>query len=195
MLLEWLIQFGPVGGFFLVFELTNENFFVATAVLMILVIVAAAASLVRSKRIPWFPLWGAAFVLLFGGATLVLNDPQWLIVKDTFYDGVFGLTILVGLALRRNLLRKFFNPLFAIHDRGWHVLSVRWALFFLFSAALNEIIRHAVPPNVWVWYKLLNTVAFILFGLYQFRLTGQYRLVGEANHLGMRIRREEIPKP
>lgn len=194
MLIEWLIQFGPITTFFLVFEASGQNFFAATAVLMAAVVMATALSWYRSKQVAWFPLWSACFILVFGGATLYYADPQWLIVKDTLYDGLFGFVILVGLAFRKNLLRKFFMPLFAITDRGWHILAVRWALFFLVSAVLNEIVRRTVSPEVWVHYKIANTIVLITFGLYQLRLTGRERLLEGANRLGLRLTQQKKNK-
>jgi intracellular septation protein len=144
--------------------------------------------------LPWFPLWSASFVLIFGGATIYYADPQWIIVKDSIYDGLFGFIILVSLAFRKNLLRKFFMPLFAITDRGWYILAVRWALFFLASAALNEIIRRLVSPEVWVFYKIANTLVLIMFGLYQLRLTGRERLSEESNWLGLRLKTQKEHK-
>ena len=187
MLIEWLIQFGPITGFFLVFEASGQNFLAATAVLMAAVVVATALSWYRSRQVAWFPVWSATFILVFGGATLYYADPQWLILKDTLYDGFFGFAILMSLAFRRNLLRKFFMPLFAITDRGWHILAVRWALFFLISAALNEVVRRTVTSEVWVHYKIANTLVLIVFGLYQLRLTGRERLLEEGNRLGLRL--------
>ncbi len=176
-------------GFFLVFKASAGNFFAATAVLMALIIVATAASWARSRALPWFPLWNATFVLVFGGATLYYSDPHWLILKDTLYDGLFGLAILVGLAFRKNLLRKFFIPLFAISDRGWHILAVRWALFFLLSAGLNEAVRHLFSPTFWVHYKIAHAAVSVVFALFQLRLTGHERFRDETNRLGMRLGR------
>jgi intracellular septation protein len=186
MFIEWCIQFGPITAFFAVFEASGQNFFAATAVLMAAVVLATAYSWFRSRQIAWFPLWSAAFILSFGGATLYFSDPAWLILKDTIYDGLFGVAILIGLAFRKNLMRKFFMPLFAITDRGWHILAVRWALFFILSAILNEAVRHATTPENWVYYKIISTVVLIAFGLYQLRLTGRERIDKEANHLGLR---------
>jgi intracellular septation protein len=137
--------------------------------------------------LPWFPLWNATFVLVFGSATLYYADPHWLILKDTLYDGLFGLVILIGLAFRKNLLKTFFVPLFAISDRGWHVLAVRWALFFLISAILNDVVRNLFSPAFWVHYKIAHAAASVAFGLLQLRLTGHERFRDEANRLGMRL--------
>ena len=100
MLIEWLIQFGPITIFFLAFEASGQNFFAATSILMAAVVVATAFSWYRSREVAWFPLWSACFILVFGGATLYYSDPQWLILKDSIYDGLFGIVILFGLAFR-----------------------------------------------------------------------------------------------
>lgn len=188
MLIEWLIQFGPITGFFVAFEWSDRNFFLATNVLMAAVILATVASMVRDRRIPWFPLYAAAFTLVFGGATLYWHDPHWLMVRDTLYDGIFGLIILVALSMRKNILKTFFLPLFALTDRGWQVLAWRWAVFFLIMATANEVSRRFLSVEAWVYFKVIATLMFVVFGVYQLTLTRRERLPDESNSLGMRRR-------
>lgn len=193
MWLEWLIQFGPVTIFFLVFELSGKNFFAATAVFMVTTVVAVGLHFLRSRKVALFPVFGASFVLLFGGATLWFHNSQFLIVRDTLYDGVFGLALLVSLALKRNLLKAFFEPLFAMSDRGWHTLAVRWAVFFLVAAVANEVVRQNFSDGFWVRYKIVNTLVFVAFGFYQFTLTKRERLPEYSNSLGMRVKAPILP--
>ncbi len=189
MLLDWLIQFGPITLFFVVFELTGKNFFVATALLMVATLFAVMTEFKGRKQLALFPLFSASFVFFFGGATLFFRDPQFLIVKDTLYDGIFSGTLFFTLYQKRNLMQLFFQNLFALSDRGWRILALRWAYFFLLSAVLNEVVRHAVEPEVWVHYKMFNTTVLLLFGVYQFTLTRRERLPEMTNRLGMRIRK------
>lgn len=186
MLIEWLIHFGPISTFFLAFKLSGDNFFVATIVLMVGIVLATFMSLLRDHRLPWFPLYTAIFTLLFGGTTLYFHDPSFLMARDTFYDGIFGLIILGALALNTNILKTFFMPLFALTEHGWQVLAWRWAFFFLTMATLNEIIRHLVIVEHWVYFKLASTVTFILFGLSQLMLTHRERIPSESDTLGLR---------
>lgn len=187
MLTEWLIQFGPITTFFISYKLSGDNFFVATAVLMVGIVFGTVASIIRDRRLPWFPLYSACFTLLFGGSTLYFQDPHWLMVRDTFYDGIFGIIILIALSMKKNVLRKFFSPLFALTDRGWQILAWRWAVFFLIMSTANEVVRHLVTPDTWVYFKIVSTLIFIVFGVYQLTLTHRERLPDESNRLGMRV--------
>lgn len=190
---EWIIQFGPITLFFLTFELSGKDFFQATAVLIIATAVSVIADYWYSRRIAFFPLFSASFIFLFGGATLLFREPQFLMVRDTLYDLVFGLGILASLAWGKNLLRQFFDPLIAMSDRGWYVLAWRWAIFFLVAATLNEVVRRHFSAEFWVHYKMANTIVFILFGFYQFTLTSRERIVEFSNRLGVRIRQPMLP--
>lgn len=188
MLIEWLIQFGPISTFFIAFETSGRDFFFATNVLMAAIGVATIASLIRDRRIPWFPVYGALFTMIFGGATLYFHDPHWLMLRDTLYDGIFGIIILVALSMKKNILKTFFLPLFALTDRGWQILAWRWAVFFLVAAVTNEVMRRSVTPEIWVYFKIIATLVFIVFGVYQFTLTRRERLPEESNTFGMRRR-------
>lgn len=188
MLIEWLIQFGPITSFFVAFELSRQNFFLATGVLMASIVLATVASIIRDRRIPWFPIYSAAFTLSFGGATLYWHDPHWLMVRDTLYDGIFGILILIALSMKKNILKTFFSPLFALTDRGWQILAWRWAVFFLIAAVANELARRMFSVEAWVYFKIIATLVFIVFGVYQFTLTRRERLPEESNAFGMRRR-------
>lgn len=188
MLIEWLIQFGPITTFFIAFEWSGQNFFLATNVLMASIVLATVASIIRDQRVPWFPLYAAAFTLVFGGATLYWHNPKFLMVRDTLYDGIFGLIILMALSMKKNILKTFFSPLFALTDRGWQILAWRWAVFFLIAAVANELARRTLSIEAWVYFKIIATLIFIVFGVYQFTLTRRERLPEESNVLGMRRR-------
>lgn len=189
MLIEWLIQFGPITLFFVAFEASGRNFFVATSIFMAAVMLATAASVWRDQRLPWFPLYAATFTLIFGGATLYWRDPHLLMLRDTLYDGIFGLIILVALSMGKNILRTFFSPLFALSDRGWQMLAWRWAVFFLINASANEVARRLLSVEHWVYFKIVATLVLIIFGVYQMiTITRRERLPEESNGFGMRRR-------
>lgn len=189
MLFDWLIQFGPITLFFVMFQLTEKNFFIATAALMVATFFAVMTELKGRKKLALFPIFSASFIFFFGGATLLLHDPQFLIMKDTLYDGIFSGALFLSLYYRRNLMEMFFGSLFAMSEEGWRILAFRWAYFFLASSILNEIIRHIVTADIWVQYKILNTLGLLIFGIYQFTLTRRERLPEISNSLGMRIRK------
>ncbi len=57
MLTEWLIQFGPITTFFITYKLSGSDFFVATLVLMVGIVLGTTASVIRDRRLPWFTIY------------------------------------------------------------------------------------------------------------------------------------------
>lgn len=188
MFLDWIIQFGPITLFFVFFEVSHHNFFAATTALIAATTMAVLGELARARRIALFPLFSACFILFFGSATIFFHNPQFLIIKDTLYDFIFGGALLVSFFSGKNLMRAFFGTLFAISDQGWRTLALRWAIYLLLSGLLNELVRQNFSAKAWVYYKIANTLVLLIFGLYQLTLTRRERLPEFANHLGLRVR-------
>ncbi len=65
---------------------------------------------------------------------------------------------------------------FSLSDAGWLLLSRRWGLFFLFLAALNEVIWRSFSTEFWVDFKVFGMFSLtILFALSQFGLMEKYK--------------------
>lgn len=184
-LISWTIEFGPIVFFFLAFE--KFGFMPATKVFVALTALALLTAFIKERRIAYFPLVAGVSVLIFGALTLYLNDPFYLIIKDTFYNGLFGTALLIGLAFGVPLLKNLFGELFAMSDHGWKVLTLRWGLMFILLTIGNEIVRLFYSTEVWVHYKVFSTLLTLFFGVYQFRLSARERIPEFSNKWGMRL--------
>lgn len=186
---SWSIEFGPIVGFFIVLAIrgeTNEGFVDSTALFVILTVIALVAAYVKDKRIALFPLVTGASVVLFGIATVLFHNPLIFILKDTFYNGLFAVVLFAGVMHGRGFLKSLFSSLFDMTDRGWYVLSVRWATMFFLLAFTNEIVWRNFSEQAWVVYKFVATIATIVFGFYQITLARRERNE-TASAWGMRI--------
>ena len=56
------------------------------------------------------------------------------------------------------LLGEAFN----LTEEGWRKLSIRWALFFLALAALNELVWRSFSEAVWVNFKVFGILGLTL---------------------------------
>jgi len=182
--LNLFIEFGPIISFLIASELIS--FIKATAVFIFFTILALSLSLLERKRITYFPLIAGATVIGSGLLTIIFDNPFFLIIKDTIYNGTFSLILFIGLFYKKGLLKNLFDELFSMTDKGWYTLSKRWAVFFLILAISNEFARQAFSPQIWVIYKGIATLGTILFSLYQFRLSKKERLP-DASEWGMKI--------
>lgn len=177
------VEFGPIIVFFLIAE--QVSFLRATLIFVVLTIISLVVGLYEQKRIAWFPLIAGGSVVIFGTLTLIFDNPFFLIAKDTLYNAAFAIALFIGLARGKGWLKPMFHKLIAMSDRGWRILSWRWAIFFTLLAVTNEIARLNLPTVGWVIFKEIATACTIIFSLYQFTLSRKERLP-DATPWGLR---------
>ncbi|MBP6866510.1 MAG: septation protein IspZ [Candidatus Pacebacteria bacterium] len=184
LLLNLFIEFGPILAFFVAFNFFD--FIRATIVLVCVVIVAFLLSVFIEKRVAVFSLFASGSILTFGLATVLLENPDYIIFKDTLFWGIFGL-IIGGYYVRGNfILKKWFISIFDITDRGWRVVSLRWAIFAFMLAISNQFALVYLTPAGWVYYKMCTLGVLLAFSVWQFVLSRKERNPS-ANAWGMRI--------
>lgn len=142
---------------------SNAGLITATSVLMIAVVAALIVSYVKTRRLPIMPLVTAIMVLVFGGLTLYFNDKNFLQIKVTVLYALFGTALIGGLALGRPLLPIMLDSAMALTEKGWSILTLRWGVFFLALAVLNEVVRHLASWDHWVLFKFPGTMILIFF--------------------------------
>ena len=163
------------------FEGGNAGLFTATATLMVATVAALAVSFAMTRRLPIMPLVTAVLVLVFGGLTLYLHDQAFFQMKPTILYALFGAALLIGLAVNRPLLPVMLDQTMKLDERGWRVLTLRWGLFFMALAVLNELVRRTMSWDHWVLFKFPGTVVLIfLFTFSQVPLIMRHELKGKA---------------
>lgn len=149
--LKLVLELGPL----LVFFVANArwNVFIGTAAFMAAVVAAFVVSFSLTRRVPVMAALSTVVVMVFGGLTLMLHDATFIKLKPTIIYTLFSAMLLAGLAVGKPLLTMVFNEMFDLTPEGWRKLTIRWALFFLAMAALNEIVWRTQSTDVWVTFK------------------------------------------
>jgi intracellular septation protein len=169
------LELGPLVAFFLVNA--RAGIFWGTGVFVAATVVALTASRLLAGRIPAMPLISGVFVVVFGGLTLYLQDELFIKMKPTIVNGIFAATLLVGLALQRPLLKHVFDSVFQLTDEGWRQLTLRWALFFVLLAVLNEVVWRNFSTDTWVSFKVFGIMPLtMIFGVAQLGLLKRHEL-------------------
>ena len=153
----------------------RAGIFVATAVFMVAILVALAVSYAMTRRLPMMALVSAVVVVVFGGLTLFLQDELFIKLKPTIIYLLFAGTLFGGIVFGKNLLAMVFDQMFNLTSEGWHKLTVRWALFFLFLAALNELVWRTQSTDTWVTFKVFGVMPLtFVFAMLQMPLLKKY---------------------
>ncbi len=160
------LDLGPLLIFFAAFKYLG--IFGATAAFIVAVLVALVLSFMIERRLSPMPLFTAVLVVIFGGLTLYLRNDVFIKMKPTVLYGFFGMVLLVGLAFNRLFIKYVFAQAFELDEQGWKKLTVRWGLFFLCLAAINETVWRATSTATWVAFKVWVIIPLIfLFALAQ----------------------------
>jgi intracellular septation protein len=130
------------------------NLVAATIWLVIGSAAALAVGLIAERRLAPMPLISGLFALVFGGLTIAKHDPVFIKIKPTIANLTFGAALLIGLALRKNPLKWLMREALQLPDDAWRKLTFRYALYFLFAAALNEIVWRTQSEKVWVLFRM-----------------------------------------
>ena len=154
------IDMGPLIVFFGTYFVTD--LFTATGAYIVATVGALGFAYHIEKRIPVMPLVTGVIVIVFGGLTLVLNNKQFIMMKPTIVNVLFASVLLLGLATGRPMLKFLFNEMLVLTDKGWTVLTVRWAGFFLFLALLNELVWRNFAEGIWVTFKVAGVLPLTL---------------------------------
>jgi intracellular septation protein len=144
----WLVEKIPALG------KIGEPILIATAFFMVATALSLTVSWILTRTWPVMPLVSAVVVFVFGALALWLQDKTFAFMKPTIINSLFGVVLLGGLFTGRSLLAYVFDSAFKLDAEGWRKLTFRWALFFLFLAALNEIVWRNFSEETWLYFKV-----------------------------------------
>ncbi len=165
--LKLALELGPLVVFFLANkygETLAEMFpvladlggkiFVGTALFMVAMVISLIASRILLGTLAVMPLVTGFFVLVFGGLTLYLQNDIFIKMKPTIVNLIFASILLGGLVFGKSLLAYVFDSAFKLDDAGWKKLTLRWGLFFICLAILNELVWRNFSTDFWVTFKV-----------------------------------------
>ena len=147
--IRWFVDYSAPVAFAAVYFLGGRDFMRATAAIVITSVLALLVGLMGA---------------VFGGLTLVFDDPRIMKVKPTVLNGLLGGVLLGGLILRKNPLKALLGQALVLPDDVWRKLMLRFGLFYWALAVLNEVVWRTQPEGTWVAFRSFGlqilTVAF-----------------------------------
>ncbi len=160
-----IIEAGPLVAFFL--ANWQGGLFWATGIFMAATAIALVLSWVLTRKLAVVPLISAGFVAVFGGLTLWLHDETFIKVKVTLIYALFGSILLGGLLFGQTFLKFVMGEAIRMTDAGWRALTIRWGIFFLCLAVVNEVVWRSVSNDTWVNFKVALLPVTLIFALSQ----------------------------
>jgi intracellular septation protein len=177
--LKLTLDLAPLVVFFLTLQFFG--IFAATGAIIATTLVSVVVTFALIRRLPVMLVVTAILVAVFGGLTLYLHDAALIKIKVTIFYVFVGAALLGGLALGKSFLGYFFEEAFNLDAEGWRKLTLRWGLFFLAMAGLNEVVRHSVDDYLWGLFKVPGTpLLTFIFALTQVPLIQRHTIEAPA---------------
>ncbi|OGA23321.1 MAG: septation protein A [Betaproteobacteria bacterium RIFCSPLOWO2_02_FULL_67_26] len=172
--MKFLFDIFPVVLFFVAFKF--YGIYVATAVAMAATFLQIGWLWMRRRKVENMLWVSLAVIVVFGGATLVLQDETFIKWKPTVLYWLFSVTLAVaGLGFRKNLIRAMMEAQIALPDMVWTRLLASWVGFFAVMGALNLIVAFNFSTDTWVNFKLFGGIGLMVaFVLLQGLLLARY---------------------
>lgn len=152
-------DFGPLLIFFVAFY--TQGIMVATGAIIVATIIALGVSYGIERKIAPMPLVSGILITVFGGVTLILNDPIYLIYKTTFFYALAAGTLTVGLLLDKPLIKFVMGGSLRLPHDAWRNLTWRWIGLFVFLGAVNVAVYAYLGLEIWVNFKVWGVIAII----------------------------------
>ena len=158
--LGWLIAAGTV---------SNEQapILLATAVAILASVAQVGWLLARGKRVEPMLWVSVGVIIVFGGATIWLNDETFIKWKPSILYLLFAGALVAGRVFwKRNFVRSLLGSQIELPGAVWERLVWIWSSFFALLAAANLFVAYRFSTDTWVNFKLFGlmglTLAFVV---------------------------------
>jgi len=185
--LKLAVDLGPLLIFFVTFVVAkrtlgdHEGVIWATGAFVVATAAALAVSYAVVRKVQMMTLVTGVIVLVMGGLTIYLKDERFIKLKPTVVSGLMGTGLLVGLATGRPLIKLLLGSSIELDDAGWKKLTLRWGLFFLFIAGLNEVVWRHTSTSTWMNFKIFGILGLtFVFLMFQGPLFERHRVESDA---------------
>jgi intracellular septation protein len=134
--MKLLADFFPVLLFFAAYKLWG--IYVATGVAIVASLAQVLWNRFRHGRSENMHLVTLGLLVVFGGMTIALHDPIFVMWKPTIVNWLFAIAFLgSALVTGKPLIERMMSHAIEVPDSIWSRLNLLWVLFFVFSGLAN----------------------------------------------------------
>ena len=148
-------------------EYDIKGIYVATAVMIVASILQVTITWLLTRKVEKSHLITLGLVLVLGGATLWLQNPNFIKWKPTAVNWLFALAFIFSqLFTDKSLLERMMAEHIQLPTTVWFRLNISWVLFFIGSGFANLYVAFNFDEATWVNFKLFGllglTIVFII---------------------------------
>lgn len=140
-----------------------EGIYVATAVMIVVSLLQVCITWLLYRKVERAHLITLALVLVLGGLTLWLHNPDFIKWKPTAVNWLFAL-VFIGAYLftDKSLLERMMADHIQLPAKVWTRLNLAWVAFFILSGLVNLYVAFNYDEATWVNFKLFGMLGLTI---------------------------------
>jgi len=162
-----LFDFFPIILFFITYKF--YGFYLATIAAIVATIMQTGLYWYRYRKLEKTQLITLILIVVFGGATILLENELIFKWKPTVINWLFGVVFLASHWIgKKTIIERMMGNNVTLPKPTWIKLNLSWSIFFIFLGFINLYVVYNYDTDTWVNFKLYGLISItLLFSLAQ----------------------------
>ena len=151
--MKLLLDFFPIALFFAVYKIKalhfyqNEGLHSAIIAMILATIVQISVTYIKQKKFEKAQMIGLVFLVVFGGITIYIDNPVFIMWKVSVLYVVFALALVASLWIgEKSLLQRMLGKELDLPNKVWTQITWLWGFGFIGIAIINAY--YYVLPSI-----------------------------------------------
>lgn len=164
---KFLTEFGPLGAFFIGYS--NDGILTATLYMLVASIIGIITTYTIEKKINLVNVISSGLMLISASLTLLSGNTVFIKMKPTVLYIIFAAIFLITNFKSQPAIKFVLGKALVFNEESkWRELNIRFMLFFVAMAVMNEVVWRNFSEETWVNFKVFAVLPItILFMLSQ----------------------------
>ena len=163
--MKFLVDFFPVLLFFVAYKV--YDIYVATAVAIAAAFIQVGIHYFKHKNFEKSHLVTLGILVVFGGATILLQDEMFIKWKPSVINWIFAAAFLGSQFIgNKTIVERMMSKSVTLPATIWLKLNMSWVIFFIALGVINLFVVYNFDTDTWVNFKLFGmmglTVMFVI---------------------------------
>ncbi|WP_455200977.1 septation protein A [Kaarinaea lacus] len=178
--MKFLVDFFPVLLFFVAYKV--YDIYVATAVAIAAAFIQVGIHYFKHKKFEKSHLITLAILVVFGGATILLQDEMFIKWKPSVVNWIFAAAFLGSQFIgSKTIVERMMSKSVTLPSAIWLKLNMSWVIFFVALGIINLFVVYNFDTDTWVNFKLFGMMGLtIMFVIAQAIYMSRHMEVSEA---------------
>ncbi len=134
----------------------------ATVVAIVVSCLQALFQKLTGRKVDKIQLIGLGLIIVFGGATLLFQNENFIKWKPTILYWLTSLIFLIAYWLKKNPVELMLKAQVNMKSVAWSTLLYIWVVFFTLMGFINLAVAYLFSTEIWVNFKLFGTLGATL---------------------------------